>query len=86
MTLYCKAYRLGDLRHFPNWSELSQGRDQEMADDTIVYITERFNVVEDCLSLQEADKGIVFEPCDSWKAYCQEKLAFEAPDWAHDGL
>jgi hypothetical protein len=84
VTLYCKAYRLADLRQFPDWEKLANEREQELDEDTIVYITDSYQVSEDCLATQDETSQLLARISDEWKVYCKEKLQFATPDWDLD--
>ena len=81
MTIYCKAYRLAELRAFPGWAEIAQENEKEYSDDMIVYITETLKVTENCLDLEDETAYLVSNPDTNWSGFCRETLAFVVPDW-----
>lgn len=81
MTIYCKAYRLGDLRNFADWPKLASEHEKELEGETVVYITEHYRVCEDCLNLDDSQSFLLKEPTEAWQRYCREKLNFEMPEW-----
>lgn len=81
MAVYCKAYRIGELRQYNSWSKLAKDREQDLADETIVYVTQDYRVVEDCLSIEEEKHVLLTEPNTDWQDYCQSQLGFQTPTW-----
>lgn len=78
MRKYCKAYHLGELRHFCNWTEKQESQDPELSDETIVYLWDDFTVVR---SPMVSDKGVLFETVTpEWQTFCQEELRFVVPE------
>jgi uncharacterized protein len=83
---YCKAYHLGNLRKFAQWSERREdspkkdegsGADPPFTDDTIVFIHHDFTVTE----TMWRDQKIVFDRVDEdWKEFCANILRFKVPD------
>lgn len=86
---YCKAYFLGDMRKFPGWSEskinwddgedknAEDKADQDLADDSIVYLHENFTVTQ---SMWQNQNIIFNQVNDEWKKFCSETLNFKVPD------
>ncbi len=78
MHKYCKAYHLKDLRQFHNWTEKHEENEEELSDDSVVYLWDDFTVVR---SPVIPDKGLLFnEITPEWQAFCQEVLKFEIPE------
>lgn len=76
MRKYCKAYPLSRLRAFDGWNEAVLP-DQELQDDTIVYLWDDFTVV--LSPVQE--KGVIFDQVTpAWKAFCADTLDFAIPE------
>lgn len=84
---YCKAYRLGELRRFPGWSESrinwkdrnkSDGNSGEaFSDDKVVFINQDFTVTESMWH----DENIIFNSIGAdWKEFCVSTLKFKVPD------
>jgi ankyrin repeat protein len=87
---YCKAYRLGELRKFPGWTELrikgkesappDQGDSESnvpFTDDKIVFIHHDFSVTE---SMWHGENVISNSVSAAWKEFCAETLKFKEPD------
>ncbi len=92
MSTYCKAYRLGDLRKFPGWTEKAENarkekveRDgqevevpRELTDDVYVYLHESLVVTD---GIFENENVIFDNVTPEWEAFCREELKFQVPDW-----
>ena len=79
MSRYCKAYKLEDLRKFAGWSQ-SAKNDKDQGDDTIVYITDQFNVTTNPLEMDKEEDFLFDVHSDEWKTFCTDTLKFEIPD------
>ncbi|MEU9645348.1 hypothetical protein [Streptomyces sp. NPDC048188] len=80
MRAYCKAYRLGELRAFPEWDGLAGGADAGLADDVIVYVWDDLTVVRTPVL---RDEGVlVDEATPRWREFCATGLRFTARDGA----
>lgn len=78
MRKYCKAYHLGDLRQFHNWSEKSEENEPELSDESVVYLWDDFTVVR---SPVIPDKGLIFDAVTpEWKNFCVTTLNFVVPE------
>lgn len=78
MRNYCKAYYLKDIRQFPGWTEKHEENEEELSDDTVVYLWDDFTVVR---SPVIPDKGLLFDQVTpQWEAFCQETLKFVIPE------
>jgi hypothetical protein len=77
MRKYCKAYHLRDFRQFSGWEEKRAENDQELSDDTIVYLWDDFTVVKSPIQKE----GILFEQVTpAWQEFCTQVLKFEIPE------
>ena len=77
MRKYCKAYHVKDLRQFSSWSA-SQQEDEDITDETIVYLWDDFTVVK---SPVLAEQGVLWQNVTpEWQAFCKETLKFEIPE------
>jgi len=90
---YCKAYHLGDLRKFPNWTEsrinwkmmkedVSDDKDQnnekkEFKDEDVVFIHEDYTVTK----LMWHNENVIFnQVTPEWRDFCTNVIRFEVPD------
>jgi hypothetical protein len=77
MHNYCKAYHLRDLRQFPSW-ETRQQEDEDLTDDTIVYLWDDFTAVK---SPVLPEQGVLWQAVTpEWEVFCKETLNFEIPE------
>lgn len=90
---YCKAYHLGDLRKFPDWSEATPGtegvggtgsegaaEDSEgdaLTDASIVYVHQDFTVTR---SMWHAEDVVFDDVTAEWRAFCEGDLEFAIPE------
>lgn len=87
---YCKAYHLGDLRKFPDWSEPTPGADgsgsegasEESEDDaltdaSIVYVHQDFTVTR---SMWHGEDVVFDDVTAEWRAFCASELEFAIPE------
>ena len=81
MPRYCKAYKLEDLRKYPNWSDVASDAEKELEDDSIVYIKEDFVVTKNCLELDKEEDYILTDGGDGWQSFAKDDLKFQVPDW-----
>ena len=79
MKKYCKAYLLSDLRKFPGWTDEADASEGELADDSIVYITDEFDVM---VSPVGEPKMLFSEVTPEWQEFCTSTLGFEIPELA----
>lgn len=78
MRKYCKAYHLKDLRQFQNWTEKREENEEELGDESIVYLWDDLTVVR---SPVIPDKGLIFDTITpEWQTFCQETLKFAIPE------
>jgi hypothetical protein len=78
MRKYCKAYYLKDIKQFHAWTEKHEENEEELSDDSVVYLWDDFTVVR---SPVIPDKGLLFdEITPEWQAFCLEILKFEIPE------
>lgn len=80
MKKYCKAYPLGKLRQFGDWTERHTLPTVERTDETIVYLWDDFTVVENPI-LNEGDLFDAVTP--AWQQFCQQTLQFTIPEDLH---
>jgi ankyrin repeat protein len=85
---YCKAYPLGALRGFSEWSTrqtsaqtsgaatANHGQSVELADDEIVYIHQDFSVTR---SVWRDEQVILGRVSSEWIEFCVTVLGFNAP-------
>ena len=90
MSLYCKAYRLGDLRKFKGWTEKSEnarkekiiedGEEKEvprkLTDDVYVYLHDSYVVTD---GIFENENVLFDNVTPEWKEFCTKTLKFEVP-------
>ncbi len=91
MGKYCEAYLAKDFRRFDGWTENlenlrpeerdgeeAQVKRTELKDDDTLYLQENY-VVTDGIFI---DENIIFDQVtDVWKAFCQDELEFEIPEY-----
>jgi len=77
MRKYCRAYRLGDLRQFPAWTEKHSEHDAERTDETIVYLWDDLSVVESPILHNE---NLFDTITPEWQDFCQHTLQFAIPE------
>jgi hypothetical protein len=95
MGKYCKAYPLGKLREFREWTEnASQARmekklvngeeiegPRELNEDSYLYLQDNFTVTDDIFR----DQNIVFDHVSpQWIEFCKNTLNFEVPAYQSD--
>jgi hypothetical protein len=75
--LYCKAYRLDEVRCFAQWKDISAPEIVEAAsDDDLVFIHEDYSVTRSIWR----DKEIVFKGDNAeWRQFCEATLRFHVP-------
>jgi uncharacterized protein len=73
---YSRAYRLGDLRAFPEWR--ADGADAGLGDDEIVFLHDDLTVSRSPLRRQEDVLREGESP--AWGAFCRDTLGFAVPD------
>ncbi len=81
MSRYCKAYKLGDLRKFPSWSDAARDNEKELNNDSIVYIQENTSVTTNPLDLDNDEDYIFDKVTPEWETFCKDELKFEVPVW-----
>jgi len=75
---YCKAYYLKDLRQFSGWTEFHEEGEEELNDDSIVYLWDNWTVVR---SPVLPEKGLLFDQVTpEWQDFCQTTLQFAIPE------
>ncbi len=79
MPKYCKAYKLEDLRKFPQWADSVKEAGKDLDDDSIVYIQENFIVTNNPLDLESEEDYILDRITPEWEAFCKDTLNFEVP-------
>jgi hypothetical protein len=87
---YCKAYAVGDLRQFAEWSEhtdrvrpdiqLVDGQPvvtpRQLQDGDYVFLQESYVVTDGIFK----DEHVIFDAVTpAWKAFCESALAFAPP-------
>lgn len=85
MGMYCKAYRLSQLRQFAGWIENPQSLETKpasdeisenriLSDDDLVYVQENHVVTEDIF----IDEDVIFNNVTpEWQDFCRGVLMFE---------
>ncbi len=77
MRKYCKAYHLRDLRQFSGWQEKRAEGEQELSDETIVYLWDDFTVVRSPIHKE----SVLFEQVTpQWQEFCTKTLNFSIPE------
>ncbi len=77
MRKYSKAYYLKDLRAFGAWQEKDRAEEDELTDESIVYLQDNFTVVKDVFN----EEDYIFDTIDdAWKKFCKDDLGFEIPE------
>lgn len=76
MRKYCKAYHLRDLRQFSGWAEQCVGNDQELSDDSVVYLWDDFTVVKSPI---QKEGELLTQVTPEWQDFCAQVLKFEVP-------
>ena len=88
---YCKAYHLGDLRRWPEWSESRinwtettegapdqvPGNDVGFTDDSIVFVHQDYTVTK---SMWHNENVIFNQVKPEWMEFCSGELSFRVPD------
>ena len=86
--IYCKAYRLEELRRFEHWSESrinwktadeteNHASDAEIPDDDVVFIHQDYMVTESIWP----NENVIFENVTpQWRDFCNTVLGFKVPD------
>jgi hypothetical protein len=76
---YCRAYTLGDLRRFPDWSEAGGGDlpdGEPLVDDSVLFLHRDLSVTR---SVWPED--VVFRSDSAaWRCFCEADLGFQPPD------
>ena len=87
---YCKAYPIGELRTFSDWSEKSEnvrkdvdpatgemGVAPRLTEEGYLFVQENY-VVTDGIFM---DENIIFEDVTpEWKSFCHDTLGFQIPE------
>lgn len=88
---YCKAYHLGSLRKYPEWSESrinwkkrdnghsdgSHETNEPFPDDKVVFIHQDFTVTE---SVWHSENVIFNQVNSAWQGFCANTMKFKVPD------
>lgn len=72
MARYCRAYRIGELRKFPEWDD-----PRELTDDVFVYLWDDFTVLQNPIQLDEQVLWDAVTP--EWREFCHTELRFAVP-------
>jgi hypothetical protein len=72
MPRYCRAYRIGELRKFPGWTDST-----ELADEVFVYLWDDLTVMRDPIQLAERTLWDAVTP--QWEEFCTTELRFALP-------
>lgn len=75
---YCKAYRLDEVRRYPQWNEGVAGAPAHPAssDDDLVFIHEDYSVTRSIWR----DKDILLKgDAADWRLFCESTLGFRVP-------
>jgi hypothetical protein len=76
MGKYCKAYPAISFREFDGWTENSLESQEELTDDSILYLQENFAVTHGIF----LDEEVIFDQVTpEWMAFCRTTLGFEVP-------
>ncbi|TDD01516.1 hypothetical protein E1292_25805 [Nonomuraea deserti] len=78
MFVYCRAYRLGELRAFEGWADSAASA--QLSDDEIVYLTDEFTVLRSPVVADEAP--IRADDTPEWREFCASVVNFQPDD--HD--
>ncbi|HEU4509393.1 MAG TPA: ankyrin repeat domain-containing protein [Pyrinomonadaceae bacterium] len=79
---YARAYLLGELRKFSDWSEETvhadeNGNSRELSDDDVVFLQQDFTVTE----LIWPGENVIFDRVTpEWIEFCTQELQFKVPD------
>jgi hypothetical protein len=77
MTPYFRAYLLRDLRKFPEWAQGARPGEQELTDESVVYLRDDYAVVRDPI---QPDQGVLWDVITpQWREYCSGSLGFAPP-------
>jgi hypothetical protein len=79
MHIYAKAYKLKDLRQFNGWIERKQASDQELTDDSIVFIWDDFSITTGHFDGKQKS-SFSYEVTPEWQEFCKNTLHFEIPE------
>jgi hypothetical protein len=73
MRRYCKAYHAEQLRTFPGWPDRG-----DLKESDILFVHDNLVVTKGIF----VDEDVVYsDECEEWRAFCQETLKFQAPDY-----
>jgi len=90
MSRYCKAYLVGKLRAFSDWSEKSEnvkkiietvdGQDIEhprvLTDEDYLYLQENLTVTDGIF----VDENVIYDNVTTeWRQFCEQTLKFRVP-------
>jgi len=79
--LYCRAYEIGDLRRYTEWSEhqgaVKDARQDGLSSNDVVYLHQDFTVTRSMWPNQEV---LFSNVTPEWKAFCQAALKFSVPE------
>jgi len=81
---YCKAYLLKDLAKFPNWSDITKPKAQDLSDEEVVYLIESFQVTTNPLAMDQEDDYLLNDVTPEWEDFCKTTLKFEVPNWEEE--
>jgi hypothetical protein len=83
MKQYCKAYHLGELRRFTDWTDIETDGQAPLPDTEIVYIWDDLTVVTNPVA---EDSGLLWDSLSAnWERFCRDELKFEIPEDLTDG-
>jgi hypothetical protein len=80
VKLYCRAYRLAELRRFTGWAEHESPEGAALPDDAIVYLWDDLTVVADPVTPGSAFLRDPAYRCGEWEHFCRHVLRFESPE------
>lgn len=69
--LYCRAYRLGDLRRLPRWTDSGISSAFSGSDDSIVFVHADYSVTR---SIWPGEDIIHHGASPDWRTYCADHL------------
>jgi hypothetical protein len=78
MFVYCRAYRLGELRAFESWADSAGAASAQLSDDEIVYLTDEFTVLRSPVVADEAP--IWADDTPEWREFCASVVNFTPDD------
>lgn len=75
MRIYCRAYRMADLRVFAGWAD--SGVAADLGDEDIVYLRNDLTVVRSPVA--DDQHPIHSSTTAQWREFCETRLGFSIP-------